>query len=183
MKNLLLASLIALLVGATVGWVAHGWKTGAAQQKQTAQAIERSATNIVTSNETSQAVEKKADEVVAPVTAAHAAIQKHLKKRRAAAAKEKTNEAICKPTGPIVVGDVPVVLDQRTVELLDAAREGRTIEPAAGSDGAGKAPSDVEVEEFIDNDGQVVRQYKDLATRHDALVDWVEGELRKQAQQ
>ncbi|TSP13970.1 hypothetical protein [Cupriavidus campinensis] len=185
MKNLLLVALASLLIGAAGGWAIHGWYVGAGETAQAKEAVQSTAVAIVESNDASQATEKKVEEVTAPVKAARTAIQQHLKQRRVIAAaepQEKAHEAVCQPTGPIVVGDVPVVLDQRTVRLLDAARGG-VAEPAPGSDGAGKAPSDVAVEEFIDNDGQVVEQYKDLAARHDALVDWAERELRKQAGQ
>jgi hypothetical protein len=186
MKNLLLAALASLLVGAASGWAIHSWYVGAGKTAQAQATVQSTAVAIVDSNDRSQATERAAAAATAPVQEAKTAIQTHLKQRRAtaqAAPREKPHEAVCQVPSPVVVGDVPVVLDVRTVGLLDAAREGRTVEPAAGGDGAGQAPSDVTVEEFIDNDSEVVTLYKDLAVRHDELVDWAERELRKQAGQ
>jgi len=49
------------------------------------------------------------------------------------------------------------------------------------SDAPSDAPSGIGKAELIDSDLQVVGQYRELAVRHDSLVDWVERELARQA--
>jgi hypothetical protein len=71
---------------------------------------------------------------------------------------------------PVLGGDPN--LDPDTVRLLNAAREDRPVDPAGGLD-AKESQAPVSVSEFVDNDLEVVRLYHDLATRHDALVNWV----------
>lgn len=72
-------------------------------------------------------------------------------------------------------------LDVGTVRLLDAARAGTPPDPSGLGDDESKAPSAVGAAAFIDNDLQVIELYHDLATRHDALVDYVESIINKQA--
>lgn len=66
------------------------------------------------------------------------------------------------------------------VRLLNAARGGAADRPAIGSDAEGQAPSDVAVQDFIDNDFDIVAEYHGLAKRHDALVEFVAGIQRNQ---
>jgi hypothetical protein len=82
------------------------------------------------------------------------------------------------------------VLDPYSLRLLNDARRAATrdrpgVDPRAA--GRGDAPGGASAAasgpvtggEFADNDLEVVRLYKELAARHDALVDWVEQTLRK----
>jgi hypothetical protein len=77
------------------------------------------------------------------------------------------------------------VLDPESVRLLNQARAAATVGAASGAavgaDAQGRAAaassSPVSGGEFADNDLEVVRLYKDLAARHDQLVDWVNSKL------
>lgn len=80
---------------------------------------------------------------------------------------------------PAVADGGTAFLDVATVRLLDDARAGAADAPAWG-DAEVEAAADVSVTEFVQNDLEVVGMYHDLATRHDALVEWVEGLLKKQ---
>jgi hypothetical protein len=51
--------------------------------------------------------------------------------------------------------------------MLDAARHGRGLGAAGGSDETQSAPSAVGVTDLIGNDLDIVRMYHDLAKRHD----------------
>ena len=72
--------------------------------------------------------------------------------------------------------------DVGTVRLLDAARANMPASaPATGSDAASRAPSSVGVPTFVANDLEVVRLYHELATRHNALVDYLEQKQKEQS--
>jgi cell division protein FtsB len=60
------------------------------------------------------------------------------------------------------------------VRLLNDARTGTPDSATDSSDGEGKAPSDVTAEDFIENDLDVVAEYRELAKKHDELVNFVE---------
>ncbi len=72
-------------------------------------------------------------------------------------------------------------LDVGTVGLLNAARANTDPDTAGLGDAESQAPSGIGAEEFIDNDLEIVRLYHELAERHNALVDYVEEQMRKQA--
>jgi hypothetical protein len=81
------------------------------------------------------------------------------------------------------------VLDEHTVRLLDNARANRDDE---GGGAAGRADEEVRAAaaaapvtgtEFAENDLLVVKQYHQLATRHDRLVDWVNKQCVDPARQ
>lgn len=74
-------------------------------------------------------------------------------------------------------------LDVGTVWMLDSAREGLPFDATRLRDGASQAPSEVGVTELIDNDLEIVQLYHELAERHNALVDYVESIMEKQAAQ
>jgi hypothetical protein len=77
------------------------------------------------------------------------------------------------------------VLDPESVRLLDQARAAPAAGVASGSAGgadaqvgaAAPAAPAVTGGEFAENDLEVVRLYKELAARHDGLVDWVNSKL------
>lgn len=70
-------------------------------------------------------------------------------------------------------------LDLGTLGLLNAARTGADPGAAGSSDAESQASSGLGAKELIDNDLQVVEQYRDLAIRHDALVDYVQTIIEK----
>lgn len=72
-------------------------------------------------------------------------------------------------------------LDMATVGMLNNARAGGAVSTATISDDQGSTPSDITAAEFIDNDLQVVKLYQKLAIRHNALVDYVDELVRRQA--
>lgn len=84
---------------------------------------------------------------------------------------------------PPVLGDV--VLDARTVGLLNAARTGRPaaeeIERAAGRAGQeGRTPAapgaQITGADLALSDAEIARMYRNLAARHDQLVDWAQNQ-------
>lgn len=79
--------------------------------------------------------------------------------------------------------EVPAVgyLNVGAVRLLDSARSGAPADPAPISDEESRTASTVTPDEFAANDTEVVKLYKALAKRHDALVDFVDEAVKKQA--
>lgn len=73
------------------------------------------------------------------------------------------------------------VLDRLTVRVLNDARtnaapaEAGGTSPGADAEGeaSANAPTTITGADFADNDLEVVRLYRELATRHNGLVDWV----------
>lgn len=78
-----------------------------------------------------------------------------------------------------IADGVDSFLDAGTVRLLNDARAGSLGSPS-GVDAEGEAAAEVSIYSFVQNDLEVVGMYHDLAIRHDALVEWVEGLIEKQ---
>jgi hypothetical protein len=161
-----------LLLGAgTFGamWIKGAFKTRAVAT-QANKNIKQSAKNVSKSMKENESIEARVaagERRAAQISAAAA--------KRIDNQKEKSNEV----RENSFAADYR--LDVGTVRLLNAARQGAGVESAGGSDEALDAPSGVGVDALIQNDLAVVKQYHDLATRHDALVDWVEQKVREQA--
>lgn len=81
-------------------------------------------------------------------------------------------------TGGTASDDRGVYLSRAAVSVLDAARQDIDLDPAAISGEEIRTASDVTVDEFVQNDLEVVRMYHDLATRHDELVDFVFSKIQ-----
>ena len=81
-----------------------------------------------------------------------------------------------------VAGGNGCTLDVGTVGLLNAARTGSTSDAAAIDNDQSQAPSGIDLAAIIDNDLEVVGLYHELATRHDALVDYVTALVNQQAE-
>jgi hypothetical protein len=135
-----------------------------ATQKQTAKEAQNSL-------EQSTAIEQRTTASTQQVTTIRAAVAARLKE---AAHARPAQADLGQP-----VHACTWTLDVGTVGLLNAARAGVNPDPALGGDAASQASSGLGAEDLIDNDLQVVEQYRDLATRHDALVDFVQTILRK----
>lgn len=82
------------------------------------------------------------------------------------------------PASPVLIG--AAVLDELTLRLLNDARANRPAQEAG--DPAGRSDEEVRAAatasavtgaDLAVNDLMVVRQYHELAARHDTLVDWV----------
>lgn len=104
------------------------------------------------------------------------ALKTHLKTQQKP--KESPNAEDPDHDTPTLLGSV--VLDARTVGLLNAARANAELEdsdPAGGADEASAATA-ITVADFAMNDLEVVRLYHELSARHSGLADWV----RSQAQ-
>lgn len=169
LKNVLLAAAIALLLGVGTGYKIRGYYEASLRVESAQEARQETAEGIQESIETSRAIEDQADAVKAQVTV----VRKIVRERLA------TKEQAHVQTAPDI--HCSGRLDVGTVRLLDAARQGIAPDTAGLGDAESQAPSHVGLPELIDNDLQVVELYHDLATRHDALVDWVETLLKKQA--
>lgn len=146
--------------------------------------VKVSASNIVESHAASVGIEAKVDSGKAVATKIQSAAAQRITNQQ-----ERINEDFARQIARQVdkaSSQAPVcpafVLDVGTLGLLNAAREGTAVEPTGGSDEALNAPSAVGVKKLVDNDLEIVKQYHELATRHDALVDAVEKKLKEQAQ-
>lgn len=172
-RNIALAISVALLVGYSAGYYAKGRFVKADQFESVTEARHESAQNIQHSLETSLATEQKVTDSTQQV----AVIRKAVAARVQPKTQETSNEANLRPVCP------GSGLDVGTVRLLNSARDGSALDPASLGDGASQAPSGIGLPELLDNDLEVVQLYRELAVRHDALVDYVESLIQKQADQ
>lgn len=172
-RNIALAISLALAVGYAAGFYAKGRFVKADQFESVTEARHESAQNIQQSLETSLATEQKVTDSTQQVVA----IRKTVAARVQPKPQETSNEANLRPVCP------SSGLDVGTVWLLNSARDGSTPDPAGLVDGASQAPSGIGLPELLDNDLEVVQLYRELAVRHDALVDYVESIIHKQADQ
>lgn len=173
LKNMALAISIALVVGFCTGYTTKAKFVKADQFESVTEARHESAQNIQQSLETSLVTEQK----VTDSTTKIAAIRKEVAARVQPKTQETSNEANLRPACS------RDGLDVGTVRLLNSARDGSALDPASLGDGASQAPSGIGLPELLDNDLEVVQLYRELAVRHDALVDFVESIIKKQADQ
>ena len=171
LKRLVIAVAVALSLGFCTGYEVKGRFVKAAQFESMTEAQHQTAKDIEQSLETSSAVEKQ----VMDSTQKIAVIRKEVAAR--VQPKEIQNEAHLRP----VCSDAG--LDVGTVRLLNAARAGTAPDATGFGDAEGKAPSGLALPELLDNDLEVIILYHELSARHDALVDYVEGVVKKQADQ
>lgn len=169
-KNLALAVALALTFGFCTGYQVKSRFVKADQYESVTKAQHQTAQGIQQSLEQNSAVEKKVTDSTNNVTAIKRAVAKRIE------AKEHTNEANLRPVCPATYFDVT------TVRLLNSARANATLDPAILSDAEGQAPSGLALSELLENDLEIVSQYHDLSARHNALVDYVEAQIKKQAE-
>jgi hypothetical protein len=178
-QTLALAICVALVIGFAAGYDAKGKFVKADQFDAVASAQEQTRTNVQQSLEKSAAIEDRATASSTQVTAIRKTVAKRFEEQRAHA-EDRAPQVAAPGDSESVSGPVCTwTLDVGTVGLLNAARTGANPSAASGSDAEGQASSGLGAEDLIDNDLQVVEQYRDLATRHDALVDFVQTILRK----
>lgn len=170
-KNIVFAASVALAAGYIAGYYAKGQFVKADQLESVTEARHESAQNIQQSLETSLVTEQKVTDSTQQV----AVIRKAVAARVQPKVRETTNEANLRLSCP------DSGLDVGTVRLLNSARAGAAFDPASLGDGASQAPSGIGLPELLDNDLEVVQLYRELAVRHDALVDYVEFLLKEQA--
>lgn len=199
-KLLTLVAVIALAFGG--GWFTKGKFVQAAQTKQAKaevkqyqQAEQGTAKNVVAANDKSQVIEQKVQASNTRVKAIQSAAAKRVitqEKAREQYTKELFRKSELQAGHPAAGVDEAQAgsvcgrfeFDVGTVRLLNDARAGQAgaaVDPTAGSDAASQAPSGVGIPALIDNDLEIVKQYHELAERHDALVDSVEQELKRRA--
>lgn len=171
LKNMALAVALALTLGFCTGYEVKAKFVKADQFESVSEARHESAQNVQESLETSLATEQKVTDSNTKIAVIRKAVAARVQP------KEITNEAHLRPVCP------GVGLDVGTVQLLNAARAG--TDPVATSFGhaEGQAPSGIGLPELLDNDLEVITLYHELSARHDALVDYVEGIIKKQADQ
>lgn len=180
-QTLALTICVALVVGFAAGYDAKGKFVKADQFDAVASAQEQTRTNVQQSLEQSAAIEDRATASSTQVTSIRKKVAQRFEEQRAHAAQEQASaEVAAAGSRQDVSGAVCTwTLDVGTVGLLNAARVGADPGATGSSDAESQASSGLGPEDLIDNDLQVVEQYRDLATRHDALVDFVQTLLRK----
>lgn len=201
--RILVAILLAALFGGWAGYSLKGQAVVAGQAQEAKAAIKKSAENVVVSAAESGRIETEVAKVDDNVTSIKAAIVKRgitlqtKQEPKHATAPDRadsgSNGTVDQPTSAAGAAQVSVAaesacggtghyfLDLGTVGLLNAARQGRSLESAASRDEAQSAPSTVEVTGLVVNDLDIVQMYLNLAKRHDELVDAVEKHLQDQA--
>ena len=178
LKTTALATAIALMVGYFAGYYTKGQFVKADQLDAATDAQHQTAVDIQESLKTSLAVDADVAASNQKVETVRKAVAARIKQ------KEIKNEANlhgeCLSLNDICPG-CRFSLDVGTVRLLNSARAGTAPDTTGLGDGESETPSEIGEAEFIDNDLQVVQMYHELATKHNALVDWVETQVKKQA--
>ena len=170
-KNLVIGIVLALVVGFGCGYYAKGEFAKADTVDAVATARHGTAIGIEQSLTQSHAVESQVTASNLQVTKIQKRVAEHIQKQEEARHEENTDSA-CRWT-----------LDDWTVRMLNAARSSAAAPDAAVSgDGTSEGTAPVGKAELIDNDLEVVKLYRELAERHDSLVDYVETLIKKQAE-
>jgi hypothetical protein len=190
-QAILIAIVVSLSVGFGTGFYTERQFTKAGMVSAVIKVQKANATEVKKSAEASTAVEAKVSESIQKVESIRKDMTDHFKlKEKVKYEQSPIKQSVdAKSVSDLAALPEPVEkvscdwnLDVGTVGMLNSARAGSSIDPASVSDAASQAPSSVGVEAFIDNDLQVIEMYHDLATRHDALVDYVNSLLKKQAE-
>lgn len=172
-QNTVIAVVVAAFLGFGGGFYTKAKFMKADQFESVTEARHESAQNVQQSLETSLATEQKVTDSAKQV----AAIRKAVAARVQPKIQESSNEANIRPVCP------DRGIDIGTVRLLNSARDGSAVDAASLVDGASQAPSGIGMPELLDNDLETVKLYRELAVRHDGLVDYVESIIKKQANQ
>ena len=172
-RNIALAISVALLVGYTAGYYAKGQFVKADQYEAVTEARSETAVDIQESLKQSTATEQEVTASTKQVVAIRKTVAARVQPKTQEASHEANLRTVCPDSG----------IDVGTVRLLNSARDGSALDTASLVDGASKAASGIGLPELLDNDLEVVQLYRELAIRHDALVDFVESKLQQQANQ
>lgn len=166
-KNLVITACLSLTIGFMVGSYSEKQFVKADKFEAATEAQSQTTTEIKESLETSLAVESEVAASNQKVSKIRSAVAAHLK------------EEVPHDQGKPSCAPADVLIDGRTVFLLNAARSGSGISTTGSTDGEVSTAPSVGFPELIDNDLQVVQMYRELATKHDALVDWVSAEVEQ----
>lgn len=171
-KVIILSCIVSFVLGLSLGYWTKAKFVKADAYEQLSDAQTETASEVQKSLQTSLTVETKADAQSERVSVIRNKARKHFKETPNEARLDRKTDC---PSGP-------AVLDAGTVFLLNTARSRTGIGAPEFGDEEGRAASPVSLSDLIDNDLEVVGKYWELAERHDALVDWVEAEVKKQAE-
>lgn len=174
-KNDIILCTVALVVGVSGGLYYSHKMHQAKEATVLKKTVKATAKGIVQSHKQSITIERHVALGKKHAAEVNAALGKHFAQQRAEEPKETKSEVpqVARPDDRIDVG---------TVRLLNDAREGSgPVDATGSSDAASRAPSTVTVEGVVTDDATLAHMYRELATRHDALVDWVESKLREQS--
>lgn len=172
-KNILIAAVIALAVGFGIGFYVKSEFVKADQVAAVIEVRREDAVNIIAE----QAIDTKVLDQESKNNENAARISDAIRKTK----------PVSIPTGGLHVPKQEVVcstdpfLSVRLVRLLNNARTGSPVESAQRTDAEEQAASDVTVSDLADSDVEVARLYRELAGRHDELVDWVSEQVKQQA--
>ena len=177
LKSTLLAAVAVAVFSFGGGYYTHSRFVKADQLDAVAPAQHQTAVNVQQSLTTSVAVEASATASTQQVGAIRKTVAARLKSKETPHAQNASTPLVASTPG-----DCVWTLDTGTVVLLNAARTGAGIGAASVSDDQSQTPSGIDLAAFIDNDLEVVGLYRELATRHDALVDYVTALVNQQAE-
>lgn len=171
LRNIALAVALSLSLGFCTGYATKAKFVKADQFESVTEAQHQTAKDIEQSLETSSAVEKQVTDSTNKIAVIRKRVAAHVQPP------ETSNEAHlrqdCRDVG----------LDVGTVQLLNAARAGTEAGSTSFGNAEGKTPSGLAMPELLDNDLEVVTLYHELSARHNALVDYVESIIKRQADQ
>lgn len=171
LQNIVVSIAVALVVGFGGGYYTKAQFFKAGQTDALVEARKVTAEDIVVAHKTDIKVEAKVETVKQEVSTV----------RKALAARAQTQEI----KNEVATQGKPAVcvwtLDVGSLSLLNSARTGIPTDASLLGDAAGKAPSGVTTAEVLDSDAEIAGLYRELAERHNALVDYEEEQLRRQA--
>jgi hypothetical protein len=179
-KGLLIGLLLGGIVGMMTGWRIHGWKTDAATAAVEVRIVEGAQRDVQKARAIDTQNEANHDVVQASAKNALEALKQHV------------SPTVFKPIPqlPIIPAPTPETpheclksdpptLPAAAVGVLNHAIDGRAPDPAFWSDAQGQAATNVGLFELSAELIAVAAAYHELATDHDALVEWVDGEVKK----
>jgi hypothetical protein len=179
LKGLAVGLLIGTLLGFTTGWRVHSWKDASDQQAVIVKVMRDDAESQKNSAEIDDRVDAKSTVIQDGRRKAVQDLGKHLQPITPAQLALTPNPTV---THECLKSDIAPFLPAGAVGVLNRALDPRSPDPAVWSDAQSKAVTGVGMFELSVKLIDVAAEYYDLAQRHDELVDWVAGEVKKRQQ-
>lgn len=161
-------TVIALLAGIYTGWTINSKLTQASHDKALSVALQAQRSELLKDLKKAEAINADLRTKSEAITALSADLKTQV--TQSLKAQRKTNEELghC------------LDLNARTASLLNSARANvRPSDTSGPGDAKEQTLAPISAEEFLENDLEIVRLYHELAANHDALVDWLEQEMKK----
>lgn len=179
-KWIILAAVVSLIIGFAGGWYEKGIHIKAKETDALQQARKNDAQNITQMYDT----ESKIDDVNEDTEQRFKVIYKEVVKYVPKTVYKEKPETVTIYDSQFHPSDCGSdTLTVHAVGLLNSALQNRDYDATAISDEEGQTATNIGLREIVQSEVEVAEQYHELATNHNACVDYVQSLIDKQNEQ